>query len=125
MEGRWPGRLKRVKDEPWPINRKRKLPVILGHCFHRGDLWPLWRWSTFGNAKFKVEVCEGFNGRSICRNGAATTREEAQRIATVAACTDITSGMTQLMQCPGFDADSRDVEVGTGETMGAVVRRKY
>jgi hypothetical protein len=77
---------------------KRKLPVLLGIAFIAIFIAAM-AWSTMGNAQFKVEVCEGFKGRSMCRSGAATTKAEAERIATVAACTDITSGMTELMQC--------------------------
>jgi hypothetical protein len=55
--------------------------------------------TTSGNAQFHCEVCMTFGGNTICRNGAATTREEAQRIAIASACTDLSSGMTTLMQC--------------------------
>jgi hypothetical protein len=77
---------------------KRKGPVVLGIVFAVAFVVAV-AWSTLGNAKYKVEVCEAFGGRSECRNGAATTKEEAQRIATVAACTDLTHGMTELIQC--------------------------
>ena len=56
-------------------------------------------YSTFGNARYRVEVCVTFRDRTLCRNGAATTREEAERIATDAACTDLTAGMSEFRQC--------------------------
>ena len=77
---------------------KRKGAVIAGIVFVVAFLVAV-AWSTLGNAKFRVEVCQGFGGRSVCRSGAATTKQEAQRIATVAACTDLTHGMTELIQC--------------------------
>jgi hypothetical protein len=77
---------------------KRKVPVIAGIVFAVVFVAAV-AWSTLGNSTYKVEVCEGFGGRSVCRGGAAATKEEAQRIATVAACTDLTHGMTELIQC--------------------------
>ena len=56
-------------------------------------------WSTLGNARYRCEVCVTFNGQTLCRNGAATTRAEAERIAADGACTDLGRGMTELMQC--------------------------
>ena len=38
--------------------------------------------STFKSQPYRCRVCITFNGRSDCRNGAAQTREEAQRTAT-------------------------------------------
>ncbi len=55
--------------------------------------------STRGNAKYRCEVCITFDGRTVCRNGAAPTQLEAERIASDTACTDLSSGMTSLMQC--------------------------
>jgi hypothetical protein len=39
------------------------------------------------------------DGRTVCRNGAAATQAGAERIAGDTACTDLSSGMTSLMQC--------------------------
>jgi Leu/Phe-tRNA-protein transferase len=77
---------------------KGKGPVIAGVVFITAFLIAM-AWTTLGNSQYKVEVCQGFGGRSVCKGGAATTKEEAQRIATVSACSDLTRGMTELIQC--------------------------
>lgn len=77
---------------------KRKWPVIAGVAFIVAFIAAM-AWSTFGNAKLHVEICITYNGRTICRDGAATTREQAERAATDSACTDLTGNMTELMQC--------------------------
>ena len=77
---------------------KRKLPVILGAGFIAIFI-ALMLISTRGNAKFRCEVCVTFEGRTVCRNGAAPTQMEAERIASDTACTDLSSGMTSLVQC--------------------------
>jgi hypothetical protein len=79
--------------------KKKKLPVILGVIFVIGFIAALVLSSGGGNTKFRAEVCITFDGRKICRNAASATKEEAERIAATAACTDLTSGMTALMQC--------------------------
>ena len=82
---------------------KRKWPVIAGIVFVALFLAAM-AWYTLGNARFRCEVCVTFDGRTVCRNGAATTKEEAQRIALTTACTDLSSGMTSLMQCQSTGA---------------------
>jgi hypothetical protein len=77
---------------------KRKWPVIAGIAFIVVFIAAM-AYSTLGNAQYRCEVCITFNGNTICRNGAATTREQAERIASDSACTDLGNGMTQLMQC--------------------------
>jgi hypothetical protein len=77
---------------------KRKWPVIAGIAFIALFILAMLI-TTRGNAKFRCEVCVTFDGRTVCRNGAAPTRPEAERIASDTACTDLSSGMTSLMQC--------------------------
>lgn len=48
--------------------------------------------STSSEAQFHCEICIAFNGGTVCRNGAASTRQEAQRIATESACSDLGAG---------------------------------
>ena len=75
-----------------------KWPVIAGIGFMAAFLaWMAW--STLGNAQYRCQVSVTFGGRTITRNGAATTREQAERIAVDGACTDLSSGMTRLLQC--------------------------
>jgi hypothetical protein len=82
---------------------KTKWPVILGAIFILGFIAAMVITSG-GNDKFRCEVCKTFDGRTVCRNGAATTQMEAQRIATEEACSDLTSGMNNLEQCRNSDA---------------------
>lgn len=77
---------------------KRKWPVIAGIAFIVAFIAAM-AYSTFGNAQIRCEVCITYGGQTICRNGAATTREQAERAATDSACTDLSHGMTELMQC--------------------------
>jgi hypothetical protein len=77
---------------------KTKWPVIAGIAFIVVFIAAM-MYSTLGNNQFRCEVCITFNGQTICRNGAGTSREQAERVATDSACTDLGSGMTQLMQC--------------------------
>ncbi len=77
---------------------RKKLPVIAGIVFIVAFI-AVMAWSTFGNAQVHCEICITYNGQTICRAGAATTREQAERAATDSACTDLSHGMTELMQC--------------------------
>jgi hypothetical protein len=77
---------------------KRKLPVLLGVGFIVIFLAAMFL-LTPRRAKFNCEVCMTFGGRTVCRNGGGETREAAIRIASDTACTDLTSGMTPLLQC--------------------------
>jgi len=77
---------------------RKKWPVILGIAFIAIFIAAM-AWSTLGNAKYKCTVCITFNGQSVCRDGAATTKAEAERIAADGICSDLGHGMTELMQC--------------------------
>jgi hypothetical protein len=55
--------------------------------------------STFKSQPYRCRVCITFNGRSDCRNGAAQTREEAQRTAIMTTCAQLASGVTDSNQC--------------------------
>ena len=84
-------------------NLKRKWPVIAGVAFIAIFIAAL-IFTSGGNAKFRCEVCIAFDGRTVCRNGAATTQTEAQRIATEETCSDLTSGMNNLEHCRNTEA---------------------
>jgi len=77
---------------------KRKWPVIVGVVFVVAVIGAL-IYTSGGNNTFRCEVCVTFDGRTVCRNGAAPTKMGAERIAADTACTDLSSGMTSLMQC--------------------------
>jgi hypothetical protein len=77
---------------------KRKWPVIAGVAFILVFVAAM-AWSTLGNAKYKCTVCITFNGQNLCRDGAATTKPEAERVAADGICNDLGHGMTEMMQC--------------------------
>jgi hypothetical protein len=52
-----------------------------------------------GHRQNRVEVCMTFEGRNNCSIASGTTREEAVRTATDAACTLIASGVTETTAC--------------------------
>jgi hypothetical protein len=77
---------------------KTKWPVIAGVAFIAIFLAAM-AYSTLGNAQYRCQVCITFAGKTVCRDGAASTKEQAERAASDIACSDLTSGMTNLMQC--------------------------
>ena len=78
--------------------RRGKLPAILGALFLLGFI-VIMVYTSRGNNKFRVEVCATWEGKTICRNGSSATREDAERVALDGACTDMSHGMTNYMQC--------------------------
>jgi hypothetical protein len=78
--------------------RKKKLPVLLGIGFIVAFIIAMLL-LTPRKAQFTCEVCMAFGGRTVCRTGGGATREAAVRVASDTACTDLTSGMTPLLQC--------------------------
>ena len=73
------------------MSNKKKWPVIAGVIFIVGFIAAMLL-STSSEAKYHCEICIAFNGRTVCRSGAASTRTEAQRIATESACSDLGAG---------------------------------
>lgn len=78
--------------------KKTKWPVIAGVVFIVVFIAAM-VFSSAGNNQYRVEVCVTYEGRKVCRNAAATTKLEAERIGASTACTDLTHGMTELLQC--------------------------
>jgi hypothetical protein len=70
---------------------KKKWPVMAAVIFI-GGLVAAMILSTSRTAQYHCEVCMAFNGGTICRNGGASTQQEAQRIATESACSDLGAG---------------------------------
>jgi hypothetical protein len=56
-------------------------------------------YSSLHIAKYRVEVCVAFKGRSDCRTASADTQEHALRSAQSNACALMVSGVTEVMQC--------------------------
>jgi hypothetical protein len=75
---------------------RKKWPVLAGLIFIVGFIVAMLL-TTSGESKYHVEVCMSFNGGTACSNGGAPTKEEAQRIATETACTEL--GATGFSNC--------------------------
>lgn len=56
-------------------------------------------YSSMHIAKYRVEVCVAYAGRSECRTASADSQDHALRSAQSNACALIASGVTDTMQC--------------------------
>ena len=63
-------------------------------------------YGTMAGARYRVKVCMTYNGRTACRTVAAHSEEGAIRGATINACGDIASGVTESMGCEHTTPDS-------------------
>lgn len=77
---------------------KTKWPVIAGIAFVVIFIAAV-AFSTMGNGLYRCQVCVTFEGRTMCRDGAAASKEQAERVASDLACADLTSGMTNILHC--------------------------
>ncbi len=50
-------------------------------------------------SRYRCEVCMEFQGRRACRTASASTEMQARRTAQDNACAEISSGVTDSMQC--------------------------
>ncbi len=73
-------------------------PVLLGIVFAAIVLAVL-IYTSFGNRKFRCQVCMAYQGRTSCRIASAAEKESALRSATDNACAQIASGVTATMVC--------------------------
>jgi hypothetical protein len=78
------------------VNKKLAVSVIvilavigLGFLFY----------SSMNGARYRVEVCVAFQGRTSCRTARADSEDHALRSAQSNACALIASGVTDTMQC--------------------------
>lgn len=76
----------------------KKKPVLIGILFLVAVLGAL-VYSSLGLAKYAVEVCMTFNGRSSCRTAKGATQEDTLRGAIDNACADLASGVTDSIAC--------------------------
>ena len=56
-------------------------------------------YTSMSAKQYRCEVCMEFQGRRACRTAAAATEMQARRTAQENACADISSGVTDSMQC--------------------------
>jgi hypothetical protein len=82
-----------------------KKPVLFGIVFVVAVLAVI-VYSSFNLAKYRVEVCMAFNGKTQCRTAAGDSEEHALRSAASNACATIASGMTDSMACEHADPKS-------------------
>lgn len=84
------------KSKHSPMNRTRLiLIVVLAFAAFVGVI----TWQMSSLRQNRVEVCMAFQGRQNCASASGTTKEEAVRTATDAACTLIAAGVTDTMAC--------------------------
>jgi len=79
--------------------------VIIGVVFVVGLLAYL-IYTSMHIAKYRVEVCVAFRGRTDCRIASADTKEHALRSAQSNACGLLVSGVTDTMQGEHVDPAS-------------------
>lgn len=56
-------------------------------------------YSTLHGPRYRVEVCMSFKGNSACKTVNAKSEQAALRSATENACADISSGVTDTVEC--------------------------
>ena len=56
-------------------------------------------YSSFNLAKYRLEVCVNFNGKTNCKTASAVSEEFAQQTATANACGEIAFGVTETVAC--------------------------
>ena len=56
-------------------------------------------YSSMNLAKYRVEVCMTFNGRTNCRTAAGADKENTLHTAVENACAEIASGVTDSIAC--------------------------
>jgi len=56
-------------------------------------------YSSFNLAKYRLEVCVSFNGKTNCKTASAVSEEFAQQTATANACGEIAFGVTETVAC--------------------------
>ncbi|HLH41282.1 MAG TPA: hypothetical protein VKX39_19190 [Bryobacteraceae bacterium] len=82
-----------------------KKPVLLGVVFIAAVLAVI-IYSSMNLARYRVEVCIEYQGRSACRTAAGSTRDFALRTATANACAQIASGVTDSTACERSEPSS-------------------
>lgn len=75
-----------------------KKPVLFGIIFVLIVLGVI-VYSSFNLAKYRLEVCVQFNGKTNCKTASAVSEEFAQQTATANACGEIAFGVTETVAC--------------------------
>jgi hypothetical protein len=75
-----------------------KKPVLAGIIFVLIVLGVI-VYSSFNLAKYRLEVCVEFNGKTNCKTASAVSLEFAQQTATANACGEIAFGVTETVAC--------------------------
>lgn len=56
-------------------------------------------YSSMHGQTYRCRVCIAFNGATDCRTASASSRQEAQRSATTAACAQLAGGVSDSIRC--------------------------
>jgi hypothetical protein len=86
-----------AKIEPPPKRRIGKSLIIGG--FFAAAVLALMLYASAGLRLHSCEVCQSFNGQTVCRKADGKTKHEAQRTATETACAVLASGMAESINC--------------------------
>jgi len=63
-------------------------------------------YSSVHGPRYRVEVCMSYQGRSACKTVSAKSQDGALRSGRENACADISSGVTNTVQCENTDPQS-------------------
>lgn len=77
-----------------------KKPVVVGILIVAAILGII-AYSSMNLARYRVEVCMGYNGRTNCRTASGSSEDFALRSAKTNACAGIASGVTETIGCEG------------------------
>jgi hypothetical protein len=56
-------------------------------------------WSAFSESAIRCEICVDYKGRSACSIASAADRAQAESQAQSGACSQVTAGVTETLEC--------------------------
>lgn len=64
-------------------------------------------WSAFSVGAVECEICVDYKGRSACSIATAADLAQAEMQAKSGACSQVTGGVTEVLECSGIVPSSR------------------
>jgi hypothetical protein len=64
-------------------------------------------WSAFSESAVHCEICVDYKGRSACSTASAADLAQAEAQAKSGACSQVTGGVTEVLECSGIQPSSR------------------
>ena len=64
-------------------------------------------WSAFSESAARCEVCVDYKGRSACSIASAADLAQAEAQAKSGACSQVTGGVTETLECAGIQPSLR------------------